>query len=162
MMHEEGQYACSTVYVQNVWCKCTGIREDAYMSSRQSCSHMSACISSPWQGCNATMVAYGQTGTCISTLLEQIYLPTQMLVHRHRLTFYTHALIHAHAHTRTHAHTHTQTHQGYNAAMIAYGQTGTGKTYTVEGDLEGPNRGIIPRTVEDIFTYIVNDPEPTR
>jgi len=52
--------------------------------------------------------------------------------------------------------------QGYNAAMIAYGQTGTGKTYTVEGDLEGPNRGIIPRTVEDIFTYIVNDPEPTR
>ncbi|KAF5835168.1 P-loop containing nucleoside triphosphate hydrolase protein [Dunaliella salina] len=51
--------------------------------------------------------------------------------------------------------------QGYNAAMIAYGQTGTGKTYTVEGDLEGPNRGIIPRTVEDIFTYIVNDPEPT-
>jgi kinesin family protein 3/17 len=46
--------------------------------------------------------------------------------------------------------------------MIAYGQTGTGKTYTVEGDLEGPNRGIIPRTVEDIFTYIVNDPEPTR
>jgi hypothetical protein len=52
--------------------------------------------------------------------------------------------------------------QGYNAAMIAYGQTGTGKTYTVEGDLEGPYRGIIPRTVEDIFTYIVNDPEPTR
>jgi len=40
--------------------------------------------------------------------------------------------------------------------------TKPGKTYTVEGDLEGPNRGIIPRTVEDIFTYIVNDPEPTR
>ncbi len=27
---------------------------------------------------------------------------------------------------------------------------------------QGPDRGIIPRTVEDIFTYIVNDPEPTR
>lgn len=25
----------------------------------------------------------------------------------------------------------------------------------------GPHRGIIPRTVEDIFTYIVNDPEPS-
>ncbi len=45
---------------------------------------------------------------------------------------------------------------------MAYGQTGTGKTYTMEGDLEGELRGIIPRTVEDIFTYIVNDPEPSR
>jgi hypothetical protein len=35
--------------------------------------------------------------------------------------------------------------QGYNAAIIAYGQTGTGKTYTMEGELEGPVRGIIPR-----------------
>ncbi|PNH03266.1 Kinesin-like protein Klp68D [Tetrabaena socialis] len=50
---------------------------------------------------------------------------------------------------------------GYNAAIIAYGQTGTGKTHTMEGAMEGPERGIIPRTVEDIFTYIVNDPEPT-
>ncbi|KAL6753783.1 P-loop containing nucleoside triphosphate hydrolase protein, partial [Haematococcus lacustris] len=52
-------------------------------------------------------------------------------------------------------------HEGYNAAIIAYGQTGTGKTFTMEGELAGPHRGIIPRTVEDIFTYIVNDPEPT-
>ncbi|GIL92497.1 hypothetical protein Vretifemale_19932 [Volvox reticuliferus] len=51
--------------------------------------------------------------------------------------------------------------QGYNAAIIAYGQTGTGKTYTMEGAMDGPDRGIIPRTVEDIFTYIVNDPEPS-
>ncbi|GFR42885.1 hypothetical protein Agub_g3877, partial [Astrephomene gubernaculifera] len=51
--------------------------------------------------------------------------------------------------------------QGYNAAIIAYGQTGTGKTFTMEGAMEGPDRGIIPRTVEDIFTYIVNDPEPS-
>ena len=31
-----------------------------------------------------------------------------------------------------------------------------------EGEMQGDNRGIIPRTVEDIFTYIVNDPDPTR
>ena len=30
-----------------------------------------------------------------------------------------------------------------------------------EGELQGELRGIIPRTVEDIFTYIVNDPEPS-
>ncbi|GBF92416.1 hypothetical protein Rsub_04520 [Raphidocelis subcapitata] len=51
--------------------------------------------------------------------------------------------------------------QGYNAAIIAYGQTGTGKTYTMEGDLEGPLRGIIPRSIEDIFGQIQNDPEPS-
>lgn len=51
--------------------------------------------------------------------------------------------------------------QGYNAAIIAYGQTGTGKTYTMEGELEGPLRGIIPRSVEDIFAAIENDPEPS-
>lgn len=47
--------------------------------------------------------------------------------------------------------------QGYNAAIIAYGQTGTGKTFTMEGEREGPHRGIIPRAVEDIFTCIESD-----
>jgi Kinesin motor domain len=28
--------------------------------------------------------------------------------------------------------------QGYNAAIIAYGQTGTGKTFTMEGERSGP------------------------
>jgi hypothetical protein len=44
---------------------------------------------------------------------------------------------------------------GYNATIIAYGQTGTGKTYTMEGQ-NGLNeeRGIIPRATEDIFNYI--------
>ncbi|DBA91171.1 hypothetical protein WJX77_002837 [Trebouxia sp. C0004] len=47
--------------------------------------------------------------------------------------------------------------QGYNAAIIAYGQTGTGKTFTMEGAHSGPSRGIIPRAIEDVFMYIEND-----
>jgi len=51
--------------------------------------------------------------------------------------------------------------QGYNAAIIAYGQTGTGKTYTMEGrSMNGPERGIIPRAIEDIFITIENDSAP--
>eukprot|EP00899_Mesostigma_viride_P011379 jgi/Mesvir1/20241/Mv13477-RA.3 len=47
---------------------------------------------------------------------------------------------------------------GYNATMIAYGQTGTGKTYTMEGIGSSPDlRGIIPRAIEDVFKYIQND-----
>jgi kinesin family protein 3/17 len=47
--------------------------------------------------------------------------------------------------------------EGYNATIFAYGQTGTGKTYTMEGfkySLTDENRGIIPRAIEDIFSYI--------
>eukprot|EP01012_Entosiphon_sulcatum_P032615 TRINITY_DN4145_c0_g1_i1.p1 TRINITY_DN4145_c0_g1~~TRINITY_DN4145_c0_g1_i1.p1 ORF type:complete len:754 (+),score=146.21 TRINITY_DN4145_c0_g1_i1:324-2585(+) len=44
--------------------------------------------------------------------------------------------------------------QGYNATMIAYGQTGTGKTYTMEGFTNAEQRGIIPRATEEIFNYI--------
>ena len=47
--------------------------------------------------------------------------------------------------------------QGYNAAIIAYEQTGTGKTFTMEGAHSGPSRGIIPRAIEDVFMYIEND-----
>lgn len=47
--------------------------------------------------------------------------------------------------------------QGYNATIFAYGQTGTGKTFTMEGfNREGSieARGIIPRAIEQIFGHI--------
>ena len=47
--------------------------------------------------------------------------------------------------------------EGYNSTIFAYGQTGTGKTFTMEGftyDQYDESRGIIPRTIEDIFAYI--------
>lgn len=42
---------------------------------------------------------------------------------------------------------------GFNGTLIAYGQTGTGKTYTMEGFTSdaAERRGIIPRAMEDIF-----------
>jgi hypothetical protein len=53
--------------------------------------------------------------------------------------------------------------EGYNAAIIAYGQTGTGKTYTMEGEeMRGEHRGIIPRAIEDVFSFIQNDGESVR
>lgn len=47
--------------------------------------------------------------------------------------------------------------EGYNATIFAYGQTGTGKTYTMEGfkySMGDEDRGIIPRAIEDIFKYV--------
>ena len=53
---------------------------------------------------------------------------------------------------------------GYSCCVFAYGQTGSGKTYTMEGPssesgealfaAESPERGIIPRAVEQIFTAV--------
>jgi len=57
---------------------------------------------------------------------------------------------------------------GINAAVIAYGQTGAGKTYTMMGgdigqggerDFLSPDRkGIIPRMMEDVFETVRSAP----
>ncbi|XP_062927044.1 kinesin-like protein KIF3C isoform X2 [Mobula hypostoma] len=45
--------------------------------------------------------------------------------------------------------------QGFNGTVFAYGQTGTGKTYTMQGIwADQEKRGIIPNTFEHIFTHI--------
>ena len=49
---------------------------------------------------------------------------------------------------------------GYNSTIFAYGQTGTGKTYTMEGfsyDYLSPKKGLIPRAIENIFNFIENN-----
>ncbi|KAF9565092.1 kinesin-like protein [Agrocybe pediades] len=47
--------------------------------------------------------------------------------------------------------------EGYNAVIFAYGQTASGKTFTLSGDDEEP--GIIPRAMRDVFGYIKRTPE---
>ncbi|GMH54526.1 hypothetical protein TL16_g01691 [Triparma laevis f. inornata] len=58
---------------------------------------------------------------------------------------------------------------GYNATIFAYGQTGTGKTYTMEGFTMGNQQGgavedrrIIPRAIEQIFGHIQSHASPTQ
>ncbi|ODV59374.1 Kip1p, partial [Ascoidea rubescens DSM 1968] len=58
---------------------------------------------------------------------------------------------------------------GYNCTVFAYGQTGTGKTYTMSGDIQIPpkndsiklseNAGIIPRTLVKLFKILKKFPE---
>lgn len=45
---------------------------------------------------------------------------------------------------------------GYNGTIFAYGQTGTGKTHTMEGKASPELRGIIPRSFDYIFSSIQN------
>ncbi|THH28271.1 hypothetical protein EUX98_g5913 [Antrodiella citrinella] len=45
---------------------------------------------------------------------------------------------------------------GYNSVIFAYGQTASGKTFTLTGDEDQP--GIIPRAMKDIFSYIRRTP----
>jgi centromeric protein E len=42
--------------------------------------------------------------------------------------------------------------EGFDAVIFAYGQTASGKTFTLTGDQSNP--GIIPQAVSEIFTYI--------
>lgn len=45
--------------------------------------------------------------------------------------------------------------RGYESTLFAYGQTGTGKTHTIEGRIDIPEEmGIIPRAAEQIFTAL--------
>ncbi|KAF2314584.1 hypothetical protein GH714_027774 [Hevea brasiliensis] len=43
---------------------------------------------------------------------------------------------------------------GYNACIFAYGQTGTGKTFTMEGKPNAP--GVVPRTFQALFKQAVD------
>jgi len=48
--------------------------------------------------------------------------------------------------------------KGFNCTVFAYGQTGTGKTHTMEGSLEDPEqRGVIPRSVRSTAACIFGD-----
>ncbi|XP_022654084.1 kinesin-like protein KIF3B [Varroa jacobsoni] len=45
--------------------------------------------------------------------------------------------------------------EGFNGTIFAYGQTGTGKTYTMEGIRTDPERrGVIPNSFQHIFDHI--------
>ncbi|DBA69276.1 hypothetical protein WJX79_007614 [Trebouxia sp. C0005] len=44
--------------------------------------------------------------------------------------------------------------EGYNGTVFAYGQTGTGKTHTMDGGAGDSERGIIPKTFNQIFEAI--------
>ena len=47
--------------------------------------------------------------------------------------------------------------QGNNVCIIAYGQTCTGKTHTIQGPGSRDQAGIAPRAAEEIFQLIAND-----
>lgn len=50
--------------------------------------------------------------------------------------------------------------QGWNGTIFAYGQTSSGKTYTMQGALTNEKlKGIIPRIVDGIFAHIDDAPE---
>lgn len=44
--------------------------------------------------------------------------------------------------------------EGFNGCVFAYGQTGTGKTFTMRGDNDSENQGVIPRAFEQIWAHI--------
>ncbi|KAG9308915.1 P-loop containing nucleoside triphosphate hydrolase protein [Chiua virens] len=46
--------------------------------------------------------------------------------------------------------------EGYNSVIFAYGQTASGKTFTLSGDEDQP--GIIPRAMKDVFSHIKRTP----
>jgi centromeric protein E len=47
--------------------------------------------------------------------------------------------------------------EGYHGTVFAYGMTGTGKTFSMQGTATNP--GVIPLAITDIFSYIRETPE---
>jgi len=47
--------------------------------------------------------------------------------------------------------------EGYHGTVFAYGMTGTGKTFSMQGTAQSP--GVIPLSITDIFSYIRENPE---
>ncbi len=49
--------------------------------------------------------------------------------------------------------------EGYNGTILAYGQTSSGKTYTMQGNIEDNDyQGIIPRMIKQVFTGKLDKP----
>ena len=49
---------------------------------------------------------------------------------------------------------------GYNATIMAYGQTGAGKTHTMTGPGTSPNfalRGVIPRAIAQVKSHTLRN-----
>ena len=44
--------------------------------------------------------------------------------------------------------------EGYNATIMAYGQTGAGKTHTITGGGEYETRGLSPRMISQVFSEL--------
>ncbi|KAH9844494.1 kinesin-like protein KIN-7K, chloroplastic [Teratosphaeria destructans] len=47
--------------------------------------------------------------------------------------------------------------EGYHGTVFAYGMTGTGKTFSMQGTANSP--GVIPLAITDIFSYIRENPD---
>ncbi len=52
--------------------------------------------------------------------------------------------------------------EGFNGTIFAYGQTSSGKTHTMQGVIDHPEKeGIIPRMIRHLFNFIVNSSSDT-